>query len=147
MFTSEINKRILGENDHPDNADDDDTKSMVSCQREMRSCAGTYKPARVNRTVKTICCLTVVRRRHRSGIGCQCVNSYRPLGRNTTVTYEYEDQQVETDVTCAATDKEVIDFNAMTINAFIQTIPCVMNRTTASLSLSSGTRDAESTYH
>ena len=30
---------------------------------------GTYKPASVKIAVRTICCLKVVRRRHRSGIG------------------------------------------------------------------------------
>lgn len=81
-------------------------------------------------------------------MGCQVVNDCGPFGPNTTTTYEYEDQSVDSDVGRAATNEEVINVEAVTISAgFVETIPRVVYGLTAGLSFGSGSRDRESVYH
>ena len=50
------------------------------------------------------------------------------------MTYEYEDQQVESDVAGAATNKKVFNVEAMTFSIAINSIPGVVDGTTANLS-------------
>lgn len=74
------------------------TLTLMLATNQKASRLQTYKPAKVKRAVRTICCLRVVRRRHKSGIGCQGVNTYLPSGRIATGTYEHKNQKVEGDV-------------------------------------------------
>ena len=53
------------------------------------------------------------------------------------MTYEYKNQQIDTSVARANTNKIVFDVQAMALNIVINTIPGVVNGTTASLSRSS----------
>ena len=57
------------------------------------------------------------------------------------MTYDYEDQQVETDVARAATNKIAFDIEAVTSSTAIDLIPGEVDGTTANLSLSNGIRE------
>lgn len=61
-----------------------------------------YKPARVKMAVRMICCRAVVRRRHRSGIGWRV--SALLMKINFSGAYQYENQEVENDVSGATAD-------------------------------------------
>ena len=147
VSTCNISLLKFRENDHPDNADHDDTTWVVSYLCIRLFFEETYKPAKVKRIVKTICCLTVVRSRHKSGIGYQDVNIRCPTWRNTIGTYYYEDQTVETNIGRAAANEEVINVEAVALNAFIDSIPGVVEWATASFRLSCSSTDAGPTYH
>ena len=107
----------------------------------------TYKPAKMNRAVRTSCCLRVVRRRHSSGIGCGKVNSHSLRGWNMKGTYEREYHKVESDIDGAATNEESINVEAVTMEVWVDTVPGVVDGMTACVSFCSESRGAELAYH
>ena len=67
-LTSDVCLCHVRNNNDPDNADYDYAAARSEAKLIQLSCV-THKPATVNIDVKRTCCLSVTRRRQRSGIG------------------------------------------------------------------------------
>ena len=98
-----------------------------------------YKPANVKMADSMICCLVVVRRRHKRGIGYENVSK---LGHRNywMVTYEDENQEIQKDVDGAAADEEIIYIETVTLYRFVHSVPGIVQRTTAGISSTLGKR-------
>ena len=114
-----------------------------------------YKPASVKMDVRMTCCLSVTRRRHRSGIGCCNVQRFTYVrdGHKDSMrwTHQYEYQSIQDHVRDAFTDKECVEIDTVPVFGWILYVPLIMKWTTnGCISLVAnnfGRVRARSTYH
>ena len=74
--------------------------------------------------VRTICCLSVTRRRHRRGMGCEAWSAREACAAE--VAYDKEDEEVQNHVRDALADEELMECHARTLLCRVRQIPLVM---------------------